>query len=99
MRWRCCKTSATATRRRSMGTSLYEGEGQMPSFSFDEGSIPTREELKRLLEEIRQQSNPVEDLIDLNRTLARLEEKYGMTSAEFFEKFSRGEMGDNVEIV
>ena len=71
----------------------------MPSFSFDEGSIPTREELKRLLEEIRQQSNPVEDLIDLTRTLARLEEKYGMTSAEFFEKFSRGEMGDNVEMV
>lgn len=36
---------------------------------------------------------------DIRSRLAALEAKYGMTSAEFYDKFTRGELGDDRELL
>lgn len=36
---------------------------------------------------------------DIRKELAALEAKYGMTSAVFYEKFTRGELGDDRELL
>ena len=36
---------------------------------------------------------------DLKRKLRRFERNYGITSEEFYERFSNGEMGDSVDVV
>lgn len=36
---------------------------------------------------------------DLKRELEAFEEKYGMSSAQFYEKFQAGAMGDSADVV
>lgn len=36
---------------------------------------------------------------DIRNELATLEAKYGMPSAEFYDKFTRGELGDDRELL
>jgi len=71
----------------------------MSAVTFEQNNLPGREEMNRLFEEMRQRDNPVEDLIELTQTLTRLEQQYDMTSARFFEKYQRGEMGDAADFV
>jgi hypothetical protein len=71
----------------------------MPTLTFEKGNIPTREEMHRLIEEMRQHANPVDDLLELARTLNGFEQKYHLTSVDFFEKYQRGEMGDDMDFI
>lgn len=39
------------------------------------------------------------DLTGLKQFLTENEQRFGMSSAKFFERFSRGEMGDNADYI
>jgi hypothetical protein len=71
----------------------------MPTLTFTQDNMPTREEMHRLIEEMRQHANPIEDLLELAQTLNGFEQKYQMTNAGFFEKYQRGEMGDDLDFI
>ncbi len=71
----------------------------MAKVEFTKGNIPTRDELARIIEEMKAKSNPVDDLLSLARDLTEFEREYAMTSEEFFAKYSRGEMGDAMPFV
>ena len=71
----------------------------MPTVTFEKGNIPTREEMHRLIEEMRQHANPIEDLLELAQTLRDFEQKYHIASPDFFAKYERGEMGDDMDFI
>jgi hypothetical protein len=43
--------------------------------------------------------DPVDKLLQLQRELLSLEQRYGLSSSEFYRRYQAGEMGDDVEIV
>lgn len=71
----------------------------MPTFEFTKDNMPSPERLSLLLEQAGRDVNLVDELLALSRRLALFEQKYGMSSAEFYEKYQRGEMGDEMDFV
>jgi hypothetical protein len=71
----------------------------MPTLTFTQDNMPTREEMHRLIEEMRQRSNPIDDLVELTQEITLFEQRYKMTSSEFFDKYQRGEMGDDLDFI
>jgi len=72
----------------------------MARVKFTKENMPkTREEFQRALKEAMSQSNPVDDLLELAVELHDYELEYGMTSAAFFAKYQRGEMGDAMPFI
>lgn len=57
------------------------------------------DKLMGLLQKARQEELPEELLHRLEKRLQAYEQKYGLTSEVFYERFSRGEMGDAAEIM
>lgn len=43
--------------------------------------------------------DPVDKLLQLQRELLILEQRYGLSSSEFYRRYQAGDMGDDVEIV
>jgi hypothetical protein len=56
-------------------------------------------EFRRILQEAWQGSAPIDDFVQLVRDLTLLEQKHGLSSAEFYRRYQRGEMGDEMEIM
>ena len=72
----------------------------MPVIEFTQETMPeTREEFSLLLEEARRNANPLDDLLALGRQLLSYEQRYDMTSDEFYSRYKRGEMGDDMDFV
>ncbi len=71
----------------------------MARLTFTKDNLPTRQEFERMLSEAMEKSNPVDELIELSQGLHELEREFGMKSAEFYEKYQRGEMGDSEKVV
>lgn len=72
----------------------------MPVIEFTKETMPeTREEFSLLLEEARSNANPLDDLLALGRQLLSFEQRYDMTSAEFYDRYKRGELGDDMDFV
>lgn len=71
----------------------------MTKVVITEENKPTPEEFQRMLKEAMAKSNPVDELIELSHELYELEQRYGMSSAEFYEKYRKGELGDNEDIM
>ena len=67
----------------------------MARLTFTQENMPTPQEFGRMLSEAIDKSNPVDELIELSRALYELEREFGMKSADFYEKYKRGEMGDS----
>jgi hypothetical protein len=44
-------------------------------------------------------SSPLEALIALIRSLVAYEQRYQMSSADFYARYQRGEMGDSADVV
>jgi hypothetical protein len=63
------------------------------------GELITPEEFQRWLEKARKESTYIGDLRETIEEMVIMEQKYGMTSEQFYEKFSRGEMGDDMDII
>jgi hypothetical protein len=57
------------------------------------------EEFRRRLQEAWQGSSPIDDFVQLVRELTLLEQKHGLDSAEFYRRYQRGEMGDELEMM
>lgn len=70
----------------------------MPHLSYDENSMPTPEQFRRDLREIREKYDPLDDLLYLQRKLLLLEQKYGLSSEECYRRFHEGTMGDDPDI-
>ena len=71
----------------------------MVTLHFTKENMPTPEEFQWMLKEATARSNPVDELIELWRELYELEQRYGMSSAEFYEKYQKGELGDDGDIM
>ncbi len=71
----------------------------MAKVEFSKGNIPTREELGRIIAEMKGKSTALDDLLSLARELTEFEHQYGMTSDIFFAKYSRGEIEDAMPFV
>jgi len=72
----------------------------MSRIKFTAGTMPkSSEEFQRILREAGENVSPLDDLIELTRDLVLLEKEYGMDSAQFYEQFQRGEMGDSLDYI
>ena len=57
------------------------------------------DEFRRRLKEAMKQSTPISDLCELAEELFIYEHKYGVKSPIFYDKFMRGEMGDDMDFI
>ncbi len=71
----------------------------MPVLEFAQETMPTAEEFSRKLEQAQETASPLDDLLALGRRLHAFEQQYGMSSAEFYERYNRGEMGDDIDFI
>jgi hypothetical protein len=72
----------------------------MPTTRFTAENWPeSATEFRRILQEAWHGSAPLDDFVQLVRDLTLLEQKYGLDSAEFYKRYQRGEMGDELEIM
>jgi len=71
----------------------------MTTLTFTQENWPTPEEFQRILKDALEKSNPVDDLLELAEELWGYEQKYGMTSEEFFSRFQRGELDDRMDFI
>ena len=56
-------------------------------------------EFRRVLQDAWRGSAPMDDFVQLVRDLTLLEQKHGLGSPEFYERYQRGEMGDEMEMM
>ena len=54
---------------------------------------------RRALQEAWRGGAPIDDFVQLVRDLTLLEQKHGLSSPEFYERYQRGEMGDEIEFM
>ncbi|RMF26162.1 MAG: hypothetical protein D6759_20155 [Chloroflexi bacterium] len=67
----------------------------MPKLVFTQETLPeSGEALAQLLQETLARASPLDDFVEVVKTLAHFEQQYGMDSPTFFARFERGEMGD-----
>ncbi|HEX6386052.1 MAG TPA: hypothetical protein VF177_15385 [Anaerolineae bacterium] len=71
----------------------------MPTFEFNSATMPTPEEFAKMLREASEQYDPVEELLRLERELITLEQKYGLSSAEFYNQYQSGKLGDAMDFI
>jgi hypothetical protein len=72
----------------------------MPATRFTAETWPeSAAEFRRILQQVWHGSAPIDDFVQLVRDLTLLEQKHGLSSAEFCERYHRGEMGDEMEIM
>ncbi len=71
----------------------------MARLVITEENKPTPEEFRRMLAETMARSNPLDELLELALELREYEQKYGLSSPEFYARYQRGEMGDSAEVM
>jgi len=72
----------------------------MPRIKFTAETMPkSSEEFQRVLREAWDNASPLDDLIELTRDLVVMERQYSMDSAQFYERFQQGEMGDDLDYI
>lgn len=65
----------------------------MPKLIY-ENELPSSEEFQKALRQAMANTNPVDDLLDLANELWAYEQKYQMSSADFYEKYQAGLLDD-----
>lgn len=71
----------------------------MPTIEFNQNNQPSVAELRQLLQDAEENYDPIEELLNLERQLAQVEQTHGLTSAEFYRRYQAGEMGDDIAYV
>jgi hypothetical protein len=71
----------------------------MTALEFNKESLPSRTEFLRLLQETTAHYDPVEKLLMMDRELNVFEQKHGMSSVEFLQRFEAGELGDAMDFM
>lgn len=69
----------------------------MTKIIITKDNMPTPEEFRHMLAQAIAESNPVDDLLEVAEELHEYEQRYGMTSAEFYARFQRGELDDELQ--
>jgi hypothetical protein len=69
------------------------------SLEFSTVTLPPHREYLRLLQEARDQYDPLEKLLSLDRELLKFELKYNLSSSEFYQRFQAGEVGDAMDFM
>jgi hypothetical protein len=85
----------TAARREKTRDEVF-----MPTVRFSEKDWPeSAKEFTSTLQEARYATAPIDDFVQLIRELTLLEQKHGLSSADFYERYQRGAMGDEMELM
>lgn len=72
----------------------------MPTITFTSDTWPeSTEEFRRVLREAWEKSRPLDDFVEIVKHLAVMEREYDMDSAEFYGRYHRGEMGDDMKVM
>jgi len=71
----------------------------MPVIKIENSKEMSSAEFQQILQEAWENGSPLDDLLEIAWQLAELEQKYDMKSADFVEKFQRGEMGDEMDFI
>lgn len=72
----------------------------MPTLTFTSENMPkTTEEFKQELRKALEKASPLEDFVSVTKELGRWETQYKMSSDEFYAKFQKGEMGDEMDFM
>jgi hypothetical protein len=64
---------------------------------FYENELPSSDEFQKALAQAMSNTNPVDDLLELANDLWEFEQKYRMSSAEFYEKYQAGSLDDELQ--
>ncbi len=68
----------------------------MPTLSY-QGVMPTPEQFQADLAHAFANANPIDDLIELTRELHDFEQKYNMTSEDFYKGYQAGALDDELQ--
>jgi len=71
----------------------------MPVIKIENSKEISSKEFRQMLQEAWENGSPLDDLLEIVWQLTELERKYDMKSADFVEKFQRGEMGDEMDFI
>jgi hypothetical protein len=72
----------------------------MPVVKLTAQTMPQSSEgLREILQNALERTSPLEDLVQVVRDLASYELQHELESPEFFARFQRGEMGDQIEFI
>lgn len=62
-------------------------------------SETTREQRREIFRQMRRDTNPAESLELMIERMRELEDRYGMSTVEFFARFVAGKMGDHKDFI
>jgi hypothetical protein len=62
-----------------------------------ENELPSLDEFQKALAQAMSATNPVDDLLELANDLWEFEQKYRMSSVEFYEKYQAGSLDDELQ--
>lgn len=72
----------------------------MSAIEFTEKTWPeSAEEFRRALQDASLNRVPMDDFVQLVRDLTLLEQEHGLSSAEFYQRYEQGEMGDEMTFI
>lgn len=70
----------------------------MAKIEYTNNNLPSPEEFRRALREAMENSDPIEELLELHTELGEYERRYGLSSEECYRRFTAGQMGDDLDI-
>lgn len=70
----------------------------MPTITYTDNNLPDPEEFRRALREAMENSDPLEELLELHSELGEYERRYSLSSEECYRRFIAGQMGDDPDI-
>jgi hypothetical protein len=59
--------------------------------------LPDSNEFQKILSQTLMRTNPVDDLLELSKKLNEYEQKYKLSSAQFFQRYQAGLLDDNLQ--
>jgi hypothetical protein len=68
----------------------------MPEITY-QGKLPSSSEFRQVLAQALNAVNPVDDLLDLSNRLRDYEQKYGLSSAEYYRRYQAGDLTDELQ--
>jgi hypothetical protein len=68
----------------------------MPKLVYKD-HLPSHEKFEQDLKEAMAAINPIDDLLELARELREFEQKYGMSSEDFYLRYQAGALGDELQ--
>jgi hypothetical protein len=72
----------------------------VPIVKFTQQTMPQSSiELKQALQNALENSSPLDDFVQVIKDLRQFELEYKLESDEFFSRFQRGEMGDDIDFI